>query len=66
MEKGLSVLNNLLRKKGVTAYRLCKDTGIPQSTVSSWRRGTRKPNLDNLLRLADYFGVDVKVFLNGN
>ncbi|EFE45525.1 hypothetical protein HMPREF0863_02446 [Erysipelotrichaceae bacterium 5_2_54FAA] len=53
----------LMKKKGVTAYRLAKETGIPQSSISDWKRGRCKPSVKMLKILADYFGVDIKDLL---
>ncbi len=50
-------------KKGVTDYRVSEDTGITKSTFSDWKSGRSKPKLDKLQILADYFGVDIKYFL---
>lgn len=53
----------LLQKNNISAYRAAKDTGIPQSTFSDWKRGRSKPKIDKLKKLADYFGVPVTYFL---
>lgn len=50
----------LMEKKGVTAYRLAKETGIPQSSISDWKRGRCEPNVKKLKILAKYFDVDIK------
>lgn len=50
-------------KKGVTDYRVSEDTGITKSTFSDWKSGRSKPKLVKLQILADYFGVDIKYFL---
>lgn len=52
----------LLQKRGITAYRLSKDTGIPQSVLSDWKTGRSKPKFDKLLILARYFDVPVEYF----
>lgn len=51
-----------MKKKGVTAYRLAKETGIPQSSISDWKRGRVSQALKCQI-LADYFGVDIKDLL---
>lgn len=50
-------------QKGVTDYRVARDTGITQSTFSDWRTGRSKPKTDKLLKLAEYFGVSIEYFL---
>ena len=53
----------LLQKRGVTAYKVAKETGIATATLSSWKNGEYVPKVDKLQILADYFGVPVEYFL---
>lgn len=53
----------LLDKKGITAFKVHKDTGIASSTLSDWKNGKSKPKADKLKLLADYFNVDINYFL---
>lgn len=53
----------LLEKTNKTAYRVSKETGIPQSVLSDWKRGRSKPKAEKLKILADYFGVSIEYFL---
>ena len=53
----------LLQKHNVTSYRVSKETGISQVTFSKWKNGISTPKADKLLKIADYFGVDVRYFL---
>lgn len=57
------VYAKLRDQKGVTDYKVAKDTGIGQSTFSDWRQGRITPKLPKLQKLADYFGVSVTVFI---
>ena len=56
----------LLDNTNKTVYSVSKDTGIPQSTLSDWKRGRSTPKVDKLKILADYFGVSVEYFLDDN
>lgn len=47
----------------ITAYRLAKDTGIPQTRVSEILKGNRRITADTALRLSVYFGVTAKFWL---
>lgn len=49
-------------EKGISDYRVAKDTGIPCSTLSEWKSGRSKPKFDKLLILAKYFSVPVEYF----
>lgn len=56
--------SELLEKTNKTAYRVSKETGIPQSVLSDWKRGRSKPKAEKLKILADYFGVSIEYFLS--
>ena len=49
----------LRNQKGVSDYRVAKDTGIPKSTFSDWKSGRSKPKIAKLKILAGYFDVAV-------
>jgi len=49
----------LLVKKGVTAYKVSKATGISRTTLSEWKSGRSTPKADKMQKIADYFGVTV-------
>ncbi len=55
----------LLDTRNITPYRVSRDTGIWQTTLSDWKNGRSKPKVDKLLTLAEYFGVTVDYFLKG-
>lgn len=54
--------SELLQKYKTTAYQVAKATGIAQTTFSSWKHGKSIPKTEKLLKIADYFGVDVRYF----
>ena len=47
----------------ISAYRLAKDTGIPQTRVSEIVKGNRRVTADTALRLSRYFGNTPKFWL---
>ena len=47
----------------ITAYRLSKDLGIPQTRVSEILKGRRRISADTALRLSRYFGNSAKFWL---
>lgn len=49
----------LLNERGITAYRLAKETGISERLVGYWKEGGKTPSLENLIKLADYFGISI-------
>lgn len=60
------IYEQLLRKYGVTTYRVCKETGISQSTIGSWKAGVSTPKQDKLQAIADYFGVSLRYLMTGS
>lgn len=52
----------LLSERGITAYRVSKDTGIAANTFTDWKNGRSNPKFDKLLILAKYFDVPVEYF----
>lgn len=53
----------LLQEKQITPYKLSKETGIWQSTLSDWKLGKSTPKLDKLEKIAEYLGVTVDYLL---
>ncbi len=47
----------------ISAYKLSKDIGIPQTRVSSIIKGNRRITADTALRLSKYFGNSAKFWL---
>jgi transcriptional regulator with XRE-family HTH domain len=47
----------LIEKKGITPYRVAKDTGIATATLTAWKNGDYIPKLDKIQKIADYLGV---------
>jgi addiction module HigA family antidote len=48
---------------GISAYRLAKDTGIPQTRISEIIKRRRRVTADTALRLAKYFGMSARFWL---
>jgi|ERR1044072_3158844 addiction module HigA family antidote len=48
----------------ISAYRLSKDIGIPQTRVSQILKEKRRITADTALRLSKYFGNSVQFWLN--
>lgn len=62
-ERVYSRYKEQLKKKGITSYRVSKDTGIPTATLSDWKNGRSTPKIDKLQKLAEYFNVSVNYFI---
>ena len=60
---GEVLLEEFLIPLGISAYRLSKDTFIPQTRVSEITKGRRRITADTALRLSKYFGTSAKFWL---
>lgn len=49
-----------LKPMDITAYKLSKETFMPQSRTSEILKGKRRITADTALRLAKYFGTSAK------
>lgn len=59
------IFSKLLQINGVTPYKVSKETGVSQSTLSDWKRGISTPKQDKLQKIADYFGVSLEYLMTG-
>ncbi|EMR03438.1 HigA family addiction module antitoxin [Cesiribacter andamanensis] len=48
---------------GISAYRLSKETFIPQTRISEIIKGRRRITADTALRLSKYFGTSAKFWM---
>ncbi len=60
---GEVLLEEFLKPLEITAYRLSKDTFIPQTRISQIIKQRRRITADTALRLAKYFGNSAKFWL---
>ena len=60
---GEVLLEEFLKPLEITAYRLSKDTFIPQTRISQIIKQRRRITADTALRLAKYFGNSEKFWL---
>lgn len=56
----------LCQERGITAYRMCKDTGVQPSVMTDLKMGRRQTvKAETAAKIAAYFGVSVD-YLLGN
>lgn len=60
---GEILLEEFLVPLSISAYRLSKDIGIPQTRISEIIKGNRRITADTALRLSRYFGNSAKFWL---
>lgn len=56
-------LKKLMKKKGVTCYKIANDLEVSETSVHAWVNGEYIPKLKNTKKLADYFGVPITYFI---
>ena len=56
------MFQKLLDERGATAYQVSKATGISTGSLTDWKKGRSSPNIENLQKIADYFGVTIDYF----
>lgn len=56
-----NILQKELDKKGVTIYKLSKITGIKETTLRNYKRGS-EPSFSNMCKIADALEVSLDVF----
>jgi addiction module HigA family antidote len=60
---GEILLEEFLKPMDISAYRLSKDIGIPQTRISQIIKGKRRITADTALRLSAFFGNTPKFWL---
>lgn len=63
--KFAQILNKLMNDTKVSAYKISKDTGISDRLIGYWKKGEKLPGAENLLTLANYFGISIDYLLTG-
>ena len=56
-------IKKLRKKHNLSQSDLAKMVGVKSNTVSTWERGTRRPDFNVLCRLSNSFGVPIEYIL---
>ena len=57
------IFEKLLKRRGITAYRFCKDPGVSTSTISTKKNS--KIGMDLAETISNYFGVSIDYLMTG-
>ena len=57
-------LKKIREHKNITQTKLSVDVEVSQEIISHYEIGDNKPNIDNLIKLADYFRCSTDYLLN--
>ncbi len=60
------IFEQLLQSNGISAYKFCKETGVSQSTISTWKKKNSKCGMDLASIVANYFNVTIDYLMNGD
>ena len=52
-------LKELRIENGLSQQKLANELGFCNQTISFWETGSREPDLDTLLKIANYFEISV-------
>ena len=52
-------LKSLMQERKISTRRFCADTNFSKSQIYYFLNGKSKPNLNNLIRIIDYFGCSL-------
>lgn len=56
-------LENLIRKKGITANKMLTDLGLSRNSIVDWRKRGNIPCAEVVADIAEYFGVSIEYLL---
>ena len=59
------LLKELRKEKNLTQEQLAEHFSVATRTVSRWETGKNMPDVDILIGLADFYGVDVREIIEG-
>ncbi|BFO64668.1 hypothetical protein KCF3NO3_06510 [Chryseobacterium sp. KCF3-3] len=68
--KGMTTLGTKLRKlrdgKKISQSEIANILGVSQSAYNKWEADQARPSSDNLLKISDFHGVEIKDLLEDN
>ena len=61
----MKYLKQLRKERGVSGEMLGKAIKVSKYTIYNWEAGRRDPGLNDLVAIADYFGVSIDYLIRG-
>lgn len=56
-------LTTARKKTGFTQNEISEGTGIPRSTLANYEAGRTEPDIENLCKLIDFYGISANAVL---
>ena len=66
MEHILAYITELREARGWSEYQLAEESGVPQSTISSWYRKNVIPTIPPLMKICGVFGITLSQLFAGS
>ena len=63
--KFYETLENVLKSRNITVYKMCKDLKISTNTIGNYKNGTI-PKIDIVQKISLYLGVSTDELINGS
>ncbi|MDE6673383.1 MAG: helix-turn-helix domain-containing protein [Acetatifactor sp.] len=60
-----ALLKELRTEKGLTQEQFAEIVNVSNRTVSRWENGNNMPDLDILIQISDFYGIDLRELLDG-
>ena len=65
MKKMGALLKMLRKEKEYTQEQLAEYLNVSNRTISRWETGTNLPDLDVLVLLSDFYGIEIRELIDG-
>lgn len=62
-KRSFQKLEELVNARNITLYKVAGELGFSRSLFSDWKSGKSMPKTDKLIKIADYFGVEIGYFI---
>lgn len=62
-KKSFKKLELLVNSRNITFYKLADELGLARSTFSNWKSGKSMPKTDKMIKISNYFGVEISYFI---
>ena len=59
-------INKYRIEKGLSQRDLAEETGISQQAISFWEQDKRTPNMDDCIKLANFYGISLDELVGRN